>query len=101
MGLVLGVEGDGSHSHAALTDASGTLLGFGANDDSSDWDQNGIAAAAAALRSCITEALSAAGSTTDDVESSVFALPGSTSRSTNAGSPASPRRSDSAAGVAS
>ena len=46
MELVLGVEGDGSHSHAVLTDASGTLLGFGANDDSSDWDQNGIAAAA-------------------------------------------------------
>jgi len=76
MGLVLGVEGDGGHSHAVLTDASGTLLGLGANDDSSDWDQNGIAAAASALRSCVTEALSAAGSEAALVEASVFALAG-------------------------
>jgi N-acetylglucosamine kinase-like BadF-type ATPase len=76
MDLVLGVEGDGSHSHAAITDASGTLLGLGANDDSSDWDQNGIAAAASALRSCVTEALNAAQLQTDDVEASVFALAG-------------------------
>ena len=60
MGLVLGVEGDGAHTHAVLTDSSGVPLGFGANDDSSDWDSVGIAAAAAALRSCITEALSSA-----------------------------------------
>ena len=46
-GLVLGVEGDGVHSNAVLTEASGTLLGLGANDDSSDWDSIGIAAAAA------------------------------------------------------
>jgi N-acetylglucosamine kinase-like BadF-type ATPase len=76
MELVLGVEGDGSHSHAALTDASGTLLGFGANDDSSDWDQNGIAAAAAALRSCVTEALNTAQVDVGTVEASVFALAG-------------------------
>jgi N-acetylglucosamine kinase-like BadF-type ATPase len=76
MGFVLGVEGDGSHSHAVLTDASGALLGVGANDDSSDWDQNGIAAAASALRSCVTEALSAAQVLTDAVEASVFALAG-------------------------
>lgn len=76
MGLVLGVEGDGSRSNAALTDASGTLLGLGANDDSSDWDAVGIAAAAAALRSCVTEALNAAERATADVEASVFALAG-------------------------
>ena len=76
MEIVLGVEGDGVHSHAALTDASGTLLGLGANDDSSDWDQNGIAAAASALRSCVTEALNAAQLETDAVEASVFALAG-------------------------
>ncbi len=76
MGVVLGVEGDGVHSHAALTDASGTLLGLGANDDSSDWDQNGIAAAASALRSCVTEALSAAQLETGAVEAAVFALAG-------------------------
>jgi N-acetylglucosamine kinase-like BadF-type ATPase len=48
----------------------------GANDDSSDWDQNGIAAAASAVRSCVTEALNAAGLETDAVEASVFALAG-------------------------
>ena len=76
MGLVLGVEGDGAHSHAVLTDSSGTLLGFGANDDSSDWDSVGIAAAAAALRSCITEALNSAQAEGDAVESAVFGLAG-------------------------
>ena len=76
MEVVLGVEGDGVHSHAALSDSSGTLLGLGANDDSSDWDQNGIAAAASAVRSCVTEALNAAQLRVDDVEASVFALAG-------------------------
>ena len=76
MDIVLGVEGDGVHSNAVLTDAAGSLLGVGANDDSSDWDQNGIAAAASALRSCVTEALKAAELTTSDVEASVFALAG-------------------------
>jgi N-acetylglucosamine kinase-like BadF-type ATPase len=74
--VVLGVEGDGVHSHALLTDTSGNLLGLGTNDDSSDWDQNGIAAAASALRSCVTEALNAAQLKTDAVEASVFALAG-------------------------
>ncbi len=76
MDIVLGVEGDGEHSNAILADTAGTLLGVGANDDSSDWDQNGIAAAASALRSCVTEALNAAELTTSDVEASVFALAG-------------------------
>jgi N-acetylglucosamine kinase-like BadF-type ATPase len=76
MELVLGVEGDGSHSHAILTDASGTLLGLGINDDSSDWDDVGIAAAAAALRSCVTEAANAAQVEAADVKASVFALAG-------------------------
>jgi N-acetylglucosamine kinase-like BadF-type ATPase len=76
MGVVLGVEGDGSHSHAVLTDSSGTLLGMGVNDDSSDWDDVGIAAAAAALRSCVTEAMNVAQVETADVEASVFALAG-------------------------
>jgi N-acetylglucosamine kinase-like BadF-type ATPase len=76
VGFVLGVEGDGVHSHALITDASGTLLGMGANDDSSDWDQNGIAAAASALRSCVTEALTSADLERTAVEASVFALAG-------------------------
>jgi N-acetylglucosamine kinase-like BadF-type ATPase len=76
MGFVLGVEGDGSHSHAAVTDPSGTLYGLGTHDDSSDWDDVGIAAAAAALRSCVTEALNAAQLDASAVEASVFALAG-------------------------
>ena len=76
MALVLGVEGDGAHTHAVLTDSSGTLLGFGVNDDSSDWDSVGIAAAAAALRSCITEALHSAQAEGDAVGSAVFGLAG-------------------------
>jgi N-acetylglucosamine kinase-like BadF-type ATPase len=76
MGVVLGVEGDGAHSHAVLTDGSGALLGLGINDDSSDWDDVGIAAAAAALRSCVTEATQAAKLETAAVEASVFALAG-------------------------
>ena len=76
MGLVLGVEGDGSHTHAVITDRSGTPLGLGVNDDSSDWDSVGIAAAAAALRSCITEALNAAHAEADAVGSAVFGLAG-------------------------
>jgi N-acetylglucosamine kinase-like BadF-type ATPase len=73
---VLGVEGDGSHSHAVVTDSSGALLGLGANDDPSNWDDVGIAAAAAALRSCVGEALEGAGVAPHDVEASVFALAG-------------------------
>jgi N-acetylglucosamine kinase-like BadF-type ATPase len=73
---VLGVEGDGAHTHAVVTDASGTMLGLGANDDPSDWDDVGIAAAAAALRSCVREALDAGGVIPGDVRASVFALAG-------------------------
>jgi len=76
MGLVLGVEGDGAHTHAVLTDSSGALRGLGANDDSSDWDSVGIAAAAAALRSGITEALSSAQVDAGAVGSAVFGLAG-------------------------
>jgi N-acetylglucosamine kinase-like BadF-type ATPase len=73
---VLGVEGDGAHSHAVVTDASGSFLGLGANDDPSNWDDVGIAAAAAALRSCVGEALERAGLAPHDMEASVFALAG-------------------------
>lgn len=76
MDIVLGVEGDGAHTHAVLTDASGMVLGLGVNDDSSDWDSVGIAAAAAALRSCITEALNSAQVEGDAIEAAVFALAG-------------------------
>ena len=76
MGGLLGVEGNGSYCHAILVDPAGTLLGVGVNDDPANWDDVGIAAAAAAIRSCVIEALEAAGMSTADVEASVFALAG-------------------------
>jgi N-acetylglucosamine kinase-like BadF-type ATPase len=76
MELVLGVEGGGSHCHAVLADSSGQVLGIGANQDPANWDDVGIEAAAGAIRSCVTEALNAAGLTPGDVGASVFALAG-------------------------
>jgi N-acetylglucosamine kinase-like BadF-type ATPase len=76
MGPVLGVEGGGSHCHAVLADTSGQVLGIGANQDPANWDDVGIEAAAGAIRSCVTEALNAAGLTPGDVGASVFALAG-------------------------
>lgn len=76
MGGLLGVEGNGSYCHAVLVDPSGTLLGVGANDDPANWDDVGIAAAAAAIRSCVIEALEAAELLVADVAASVFALAG-------------------------
>ena len=76
MGPVLGVEGGGSHCHAVLADTSGQVLGIGANQDPANWDDVGIEAAAGAIRSCVTEALHAAGLKPDGVGASVFALAG-------------------------
>ena len=76
MGALLGVEGNGSYCHAVLVDPAGTFLGVGANDDPANWDDVGIAAAAAAIRSCVIEALEAAELSAADVEASVFALAG-------------------------
>jgi N-acetylglucosamine kinase-like BadF-type ATPase len=76
MGPVLGVEGGGSHCHAVLADTSGRVLGIGANQDPANWDDVGIEAAAGAIRSCVTEALRAAGLEPGGVGASVFALAG-------------------------
>jgi N-acetylglucosamine kinase-like BadF-type ATPase len=76
MGPVLGVEGGGSHCHAVLAETSGRVLGIGANQDPANWDDVGIEAAAGAIRSCVTEALNAAGLKPDGVGASVFALAG-------------------------
>lgn len=76
MGPVLGVEGGGSHCHAVLADTAGRVLGIGANQDPANWDDVGIEAAAGAIRSCVTEALRAAGLEPGGVGASVFALAG-------------------------
>lgn len=60
MGPVLGVEGGGSHRQAVLADTSGQVLG--------------IEAAAGVSRSCVRDALNAAGLTPGGVGASVFAL---------------------------
>lgn len=73
---VLGVEGGGSHCHAVLADASGRVLGIGANRDPANWDDVGIEAAAGAIRSCVREALDTAGLPPGGVGASVFALAG-------------------------
>jgi N-acetylglucosamine kinase-like BadF-type ATPase len=73
---VLGVEGGGSHCHAVLADVSGRVLGTGANQNPANWDDVGIEAAAGAIRSCVTEALNAAGLRAEGVGASVFALAG-------------------------
>jgi N-acetylglucosamine kinase-like BadF-type ATPase len=76
MGALLGVEGNGSYCHAVLVDPAGTLLGAGANDDPANWDDVGIAAAVAAIRSSVIEALEAAELSAADVAASVFAVAG-------------------------
>jgi N-acetylglucosamine kinase-like BadF-type ATPase len=76
MPVVLGVEGGGSHCHALVADGSGAVLGAGANDDCGNWEDVGIEAAAAALRSCAREALDAAGAAPESVDGSVFSLAG-------------------------
>jgi N-acetylglucosamine kinase-like BadF-type ATPase len=76
MGPVLGVEGGGSHCHAVLADTDGRVLGIGANQDPANWDDVGIEAAAGAIRSCVREALRAAGLEPGGVGASLFALAG-------------------------
>ncbi|MEP6973248.1 MAG: BadF/BadG/BcrA/BcrD ATPase family protein [Actinomycetota bacterium] len=76
MRAVLGVEGSGSYCHALVVDGAGALLGAGANDDPANWDDVGIEAAGASIRSCVREALDAAQLLVPDVAASVFALAG-------------------------
>lgn len=76
MAVVLGVEGGGSHSHAVVGTAEGEVLGAGVSRDSANWEDVGIEAAGAAIRSCARSALSDAGVDPADVATSVFALAG-------------------------
>jgi N-acetylglucosamine kinase-like BadF-type ATPase len=76
MAPVLGMEGGGDHSHAVVADASGAVLGVGVNDDASNWEDVGLEAAAAAIRSCVREALSGAGAEPGAISASVIAIGG-------------------------
>jgi len=74
--LVLGVEAGGSHCHAVVADPSGSRIGVGANRDSGNWEDVGIAAAAGALRACVREAFDTAGVAPHEAKAAVFALAG-------------------------
>jgi N-acetylglucosamine kinase-like BadF-type ATPase len=76
MTVVLGVEGGGSHSHAIAATTSGEVLGFGFSRDPSNWEDVGIEAAGAAVKSCVRSALKDAGVGPEDIAASVFALAG-------------------------
>src|ERR1043165_631909 len=76
MSAGLGVEGGGSHAHEVVVAPSGELLGTGANRDPSNWEDVGIEAAGASIKSCVRAALSSAGTGPNDIDASVFALAG-------------------------
>jgi N-acetylglucosamine kinase-like BadF-type ATPase len=76
MSVVLGVEGGGSHSHAVVATTSGEVLGAGISRDPANWEDVGIEAAGAALKSCARSALNEAGVAPHDIATSVFALAG-------------------------
>lgn len=75
MTIVLGVDGGGTKTHAAVADERGVLLGFGMSGPS-NWEDGGTEAASAALEVAIREALDAAGAVAEQVEASVFGLAG-------------------------
>jgi N-acetylglucosamine kinase-like BadF-type ATPase len=73
---VLGVDGGGSHTHVVVADERGRVLGMGISRDPSNWEDVGIEAAGAAVRSCARSALAQAGVAAADVTASVFGLAG-------------------------
>jgi N-acetylglucosamine kinase-like BadF-type ATPase len=75
MTVVLGVDGGGTGSHAIVADHEGSVLGFGKSGPS-NWEDVGIEAAAAAIKSAVREAFSDAGVGSQDIDASVFGLAG-------------------------
>lgn len=75
MTIVLGVDGGGTKTHAAVADERGTLLGFGMSGPS-NWEDGGFEAASAALKAAIREALKSADLDANQVEASVFGMAG-------------------------
>jgi N-acetylglucosamine kinase-like BadF-type ATPase len=73
--IVLGVDGGGTKTHAAVADERGTLLGFGMSGPS-NWEDGGFEAASAALKAAIREAMDGAGLGPEEIEASVFGLAG-------------------------
>jgi N-acetylglucosamine kinase-like BadF-type ATPase len=73
--IVLGVDGGGTKTEAVVADERGTVLGVGTSG-ASNWEDVGLGGAGAAFRVAVGEALSAAGSSAEDLAHSVFGLAG-------------------------
>ena len=72
---VLGVDGGGRKTHAAVADIDGTLLGF-AQAGPSNWEIVGLDAALGAIAEASDRALEGAGLGRDGIDSAVFGLAG-------------------------
>jgi N-acetylglucosamine kinase-like BadF-type ATPase len=72
---VLGVDGGGRKTHAAVADIDGTLLGVG-QAGPSNWEIVGLDAALGAIAEASDRALDRAGLERGDVEAAVFGLAG-------------------------
>jgi N-acetylglucosamine kinase-like BadF-type ATPase len=73
--VVLGVDGGGRKTHAAVADANGAILGTG-EADGSNWELVGLPNAVEAITTATNHALGEAGLGADDTEASVFGLAG-------------------------
>jgi N-acetylglucosamine kinase-like BadF-type ATPase len=73
--VVLGVDGGGRNTHAAVADASGALLGMGFAGGS-NWEIVGLADAFAHIASASDAALGEAGVARADLDASAFGLAG-------------------------
>lgn len=72
---VLGIDGGGRKTHAAVVDLDGTLLGVG-QAGASNWEIVGLDAALASIAEASDRALDSAGLGRDGVDAAVFGLAG-------------------------
>ena len=75
MTAVLGVDGGGSKTHAAICDDSGTLIGAGTAGPS-NWETVGLRGASDSIGDAIDRAIEGTGLRRSDLEASVFGLAG-------------------------
>jgi N-acetylglucosamine kinase-like BadF-type ATPase len=75
MTVVLGVDGGGSKTHAALCDGSGALLGSGTAGPS-NWETVGLRGASDSVGDAIERSLDGAGLRRGDIDAAVFGLAG-------------------------
>lgn len=75
MSIVVGVDGGGTKTHAAVVASDGTLLGFG-RAGTANWESVGLEGTASSLSASVSEALDLAGVDAGAVGASVFGLGG-------------------------